>query len=74
MRRFCLLFSLASPCFQVSSAWLLPLNGTLIEQVDLMEADIEQLMARTAEANRRGDVQALADLHHPNALIIHHAQ
>ncbi len=39
-----------------------------------MEADIEQLMARTAEANRRGDVQALADLHHPNALIIHHAQ
>jgi uncharacterized protein (TIGR02246 family) len=31
------------------------------------EAEIEQLLARAAEANRRGDVQALADLHHPNA-------
>ncbi len=32
-----------------------------------MEAEIEQLLARAAEANRRGDAQALADLHHPNA-------
>ena len=32
-----------------------------------MEAEIEQLMARAAEANRRRDAQALADLHHPNA-------
>ena len=39
-----------------------------------MEADIEQLMACAAEANRRGDAQALADLLHPDALIIHHAQ
>lgn len=31
------------------------------------EAEIEHLLARAAEANRRGDVQALAALHHPNA-------
>lgn len=32
-----------------------------------MEAEIEHLLARAAEASRRGDVQALAALHHPNA-------
>ncbi len=32
-----------------------------------MEAEIEHLLMRAADANRRGDAQALADLHHPNA-------
>ena len=32
-----------------------------------MKAEIEDLLARAAEANRRGDAQAMAHLHHPNA-------
>ena len=52
----------------------LQLGRTSTRRWNLMEADMEHLLACAAEANRRGDAQALVDLHHPDALIIFHAQ